>query len=179
MGGSDLLLHLLTTVRRQNFIRRSALRPHHRRSEASSILERTICYIRSGRRTWQINGKPIPRHFHIDQLKLFYLRNSYLVTVHEERIPAFFCGAGPEKIRFYAVVVIQLIATDCQAFKAYFSQEIIFQCQQNKILLSSDNSTVKTKLDLLFHHSARKTRDISSSYSQSLRTSLTFISQLC
>jgi len=37
----------------------------------------------------QINGTPIPRHFHIDQLKPFYLRNSYLVTGLEERLPAY------------------------------------------------------------------------------------------
>lgn len=37
----------------------------------------------------QINGKAIPRYFHIDQLKPFYLRNLYLVTGHEGRIPTY------------------------------------------------------------------------------------------
>lgn len=37
----------------------------------------------------QINGTPIPCHVHIDQLKPFYLRNSYMVTGDEERLSVY------------------------------------------------------------------------------------------
>ena len=37
----------------------------------------------------QINGVPIPRHFHGDSLKIFRLRDGYLLTGEEETLPIF------------------------------------------------------------------------------------------
>ncbi|POS81641.1 hypothetical protein EPUL_006635, partial [Erysiphe pulchra] len=37
----------------------------------------------------QINGTPIPRHYHGDSLKKFRLREGYLITGEEESLPVF------------------------------------------------------------------------------------------